>query len=202
MKRVKYQEGKFALGNILCAVVPKDENFLLAKYLHIYLHLNREKLLVSQMKGMANVSLPINRIADVSVFVPNIEKQKEIINLETQLSKNNSSLEMLFNHQLSLIENLNQAILQEAVQGMLVPQNPNDEPVQELLKRIKEEKEKSNRKEKLLPPITSEEIPFEIPKSWLWCRLGEIIDYFKGKKPIYLRKIKDNNFSIPYMSPL
>ena len=52
MKRVKYQEGKFALGNILCAVIPKDEKFVLAKYLHIYLHWNREELLVSQMKGM------------------------------------------------------------------------------------------------------------------------------------------------------
>lgn len=73
MKRVKYFEGKFALGNILCAVIPNDENFVLAKYLHIYLHWNREELLVSQMKGMANVSLPMNRIADVMVTVPGIE---------------------------------------------------------------------------------------------------------------------------------
>lgn len=65
MKRVKYFEGKFALGSILCAVIPKDENLILAKYLHIYLHENRENLLVSLMKGAANVSLPIKRLYDV-----------------------------------------------------------------------------------------------------------------------------------------
>ncbi len=85
MKRVKYQEGKFALGSILCAVIPKDDNLVLAKYLHIYLHWNREELLVSQMKGMANVSLPMGRIADVEVIVPSIQKQIEIIELEKKL---------------------------------------------------------------------------------------------------------------------
>jgi len=174
MKRVKYCEGKFALGNILCAVIPNDENFVLAKYLHIYLHWNREELLVSQMKGMANVSLPMNRIADVMVTVPSIEKQREIIELEKQLVEKEIEADKLFSDQLTLLEQLNQAILQEAVQGKLVPQDPNDEPASELLKRIKAEKAKSGKKEKPLPPIQPEEIPFEIPSTWVWCRLGEI----------------------------
>ena len=182
MKRVKYQEGKFALGNILCAVIPKDENFVLAKYLHIYLHWNKEELLVSQMKGMANVSLPMNRIADVIVIVPSIEKQKEIIDLEKTLVERELEADKLFADQLTLLENLNQAILQEAVQGKLVPQNPKDEPANELLKRIKAEKAKSGKKEKPLPPIKPEEIPFEIPESWVWCRLGEICDIKGGKR--------------------
>lgn len=75
--------------------------------------------------------------------------------------------------QLTLLDALNQAILQEAVQGKLVAQDPNDEPASELLKRIKAEKAKSGKKEKPLPPIQPEEIPFEIPASWVWCRLGE-----------------------------
>ncbi len=174
MKRVKYQEGKFALGSILCAVVPKDENIVLAKYLHIYLHWNREELLVSQMKGMANVSLPMNKIADVIVIVPSIEKQKEIIELEKKLVDKELEADKLFVDQLTQIENLNQAILQEAVQGKLVKQDKKDEPASELLKRIKAEKAKSVKKEKPLPPIKLEEIPFEIPENWVWCRLGEI----------------------------
>jgi len=184
MKRVKYCEGKFALGNILCAVIPKDENFVLAKYLHIYLHWNREELLVSQMKGMANVSLPMNRIADLMVTVPRIEKQREIIDLEKQLVKKEVEADKLFADQLTQLDNLNQAILQEAVRGKLVPQDPNDEPANELLKRIKAEKAKSGKKEKPLPPIKPEDlpagkagIPFEIPENWVWCRLGEIIEY-------------------------
>lgn len=174
MKRVKYCEGKFALGNILCAVIPNDESFVLAKYLHIYLHWNREELLVSQMKGMANVSLPMNRIADVMVTVPSIEKQREIIELEKQLVEKEIEADNLFADQLTQIENLNQAILQEAVQGKLVAQDKKDEPTSKLLKRIKEEKALLAKKQKPLPPIKPEEIPFDIPENWVWCRLEEI----------------------------
>lgn len=179
MKRVKYCEGKFALGNILCAIIPKDENFVLAKYLHIYLHWNREELLVSQMKGMANVSLPMNRIADVMVTVPSIEKQKEIIQLEKKLVEKELEADKLFADQLTQLENLNQAILQEAVQGKLVAQDPKDELASELLKRIKEEKALSSKKEKMLLPIKLEEIPFDIPENWVWCRLDDIIGFGK-----------------------
>ncbi len=175
MKRVKYQEGKFALGNILCAVIPKDENFVLAKYLHIYLHWNREELLVSQMKGMANVSLSLNKIADVEVIVPSIEKQKEIVELEKTLIIKELEADKLYSDQLTQLENLNQAILQEAVQGKLVAQDAADEPASKLLKRIKAEKAASSKKEKPLPAIKAEEIPFEIPENWVWCRLGEIV---------------------------
>lgn len=190
MKRVKYQEGKFSLGSILCAVIPKDEKVILAKYLHIYLHWNREELLVSQMKGMANVSLPMNKIADVIVIVPSIEKQKEIIDLEKKLVERELEADKLFADQLTQITNLNQAILQEAMQGKLVKQDKADEPASELLKRIKAEKATlrqvqgkgkkdppAGRAGKPLPPIKPEEIPFEIPENWVWCRLGEIIQY-------------------------
>jgi len=180
MKRVKYFEGKFALGNILCAVIPNNEKLVLAKYLHIYLHWNRENLLVSQMKGMANVSLPMSRIAEVLVTVPSLKKQKEIIELEKKLTEKELESDKQFSHQLTLLDQLNQAILQEAVQGKLVPQDKKDEPASELLKRIKAEKstlrqaQGTGKKEKPLPPIKPEEIPFEIPKSWVWCRLGEV----------------------------
>lgn len=87
-------------------------------------------------------------------------------------------VQKLLSAQLTQLENLNQAILQEAVQGKLVAQNPQDEPSSELLKRIKEEKALSGKKEKKpLPPIKLEEIPFDIPENWVWCRLGEIIQY-------------------------
>lgn len=188
MKRVKYCEGKFAIGNILCAVIPKDENFVLAKYLQIYLHWNREELLVSQMRGMANVSLSMNKIADVIVTVPNIDKQKEIVELERKLVEKQLQTEKIFADQFNNLENLNQAILQEAVQGKLVPQNPKDEPANELLKRIKAEKAKFGKKEKLLLPIKTEEVPFEIPESWEWCRLGEITNIKRGKGPKYSEK--------------
>lgn len=74
---------------------------------------------------------------------------------------------------------LRKAILQAAVQGKLVPQNKNDEPVSELLKRIQAEKavlikEGRLKKEKPLPPITEDEIPYDLPEGWVWCHFIEV----------------------------
>ena len=94
--------------------------------------------------------------------------------------------------QKSNAEFLKQSILQEAIQGKLTEdwrkQNPDVEPASELLKRIKAEKaqlvkEKKIRKEKPLPPITEDEIPFELPEGWVWCRLGEIFQTTSGGTP-------------------
>jgi type I restriction enzyme S subunit len=197
MKRVKYQEGKFALGNILCAVIPKDENLVLAKYLHIYLHWYREELLVSQMKGMANVSLSIGKIAEVIVTVPSLEKQRQIVELEQKLVAKELIVDKLLTDQLTQLENLTQAILQEAVQGKLTAEFRSSHPelvegsqsASELLKRIKSEKatlrqaQGKGKKEKPLPPIKATKIPFEIPESWVWCRLGEIAYITSGSTP-------------------
>jgi type I restriction enzyme S subunit len=65
------------------------------------------------------------------------------------------------------------------VQGKLIQQDPNDEPASKLLERIKAEKEqlikdKKIRKEKSIPEIKAEDIPFEIPDGWIWCRIGDI----------------------------
>lgn len=75
------------------------------------------------------------------------------------------------------IDTLKQTILQLAVMGKLVPQNPNDEPAAKLLERIAAEKaqlikDKKIKKQKTLPEITDEEKPFELPKGWEWSRLG------------------------------
>ncbi|GHZ33432.1 restriction endonuclease subunit S [Vibrio cholerae] len=75
------------------------------------------------------------------------------------------------------IDQLKQTILQLAVMGKLVPQDPSDESAAELLKRIAEEKaqlvkEKKIKKQKALPPITEDEKPFELPSGWEWERIG------------------------------
>jgi len=86
------------------------------------------------------------------------------------------------------IDQLKQAILNEAVRGRLVPQNSNDEPAEKLLERIKEEKQRlyeegEIRKPKDLPDIKDEEIPYKVPKGWIWTRLGEIGDWGAGATP-------------------
>jgi type I restriction enzyme S subunit len=78
------------------------------------------------------------------------------------------------------IEQLKQTILQLAVMGKLVPQNPSDEPASVLLEKIAEEKaqliaDKKIKKQKPLPTITDEEKQFELPNSWEWCNLQQLI---------------------------
>ena len=84
------------------------------------------------------------------------------------------------------IDQLKQTILQLAVMGKLVPQDPHDEPASVLIEKIAAEKEqlikdKVIKKQKPLPPISEDEKPFELPKGWEWCRLPDIGDLARGK---------------------
>ncbi|MDG3060060.1 restriction endonuclease subunit S [Vibrio parahaemolyticus] len=90
------------------------------------------------------------------------------------------------------IDQLKQTILQLAVMGKLVPQDPTDEPASELLKRIAEEKaqlvkDKKIKKQKALPPIAEDEKPFELPSGWVWERidnLSNLIEYGSSQKTV------------------
>ncbi|MFQ2125339.1 restriction endonuclease subunit S [Aeromonas jandaei] len=79
------------------------------------------------------------------------------------------------------IDALKQTILQLAVMGKLVPQDPSNEPASALLERIAAEKaqlvkEKKIKKEKPLPEISENEKPFELPQGWVWCRVNSCMD--------------------------
>ena len=83
-------------------------------------------------------------------------------------------------------QQLKNSILQEAIEGRLVPQDPNDEPASVLLDKIRKEKARLVKEGKLKKkdleekPISEDEKPFEIPESWEWVRLGTIISYQNG----------------------
>ena len=87
-------------------------------------------------------------------------------------------------------EQLKNSILQEAISGRLVPQDPNDEPAAVLLQRIHEEKAKLVKEGKLKKknfvetPIKEEEIPFEIPSSWAWLRISDLCYITNGFTPL------------------
>ncbi|MBF0408757.1 MAG: restriction endonuclease subunit S [Candidatus Riflebacteria bacterium] len=96
-----------------------------------------------------------------------------------------------FNELYSVPENvaeLRKTILQLAVMGKLVPQNPNDQPASELLKEIEAEKNRLEKEGKIkkqepLPPVKAEEMLFELPKDWKWLRLGDISSVNMGQSP-------------------
>ena len=86
---------------------------------------------------------------------------------------------------MGIASDLRQSVLQAAVQGKLTTQKAEDGDARELLRAIREEKEKlvkekKSKKEKPLAPISDEEIPFDIPDNWVWCKLGELVSVISG----------------------
>ncbi len=102
-------------------------------------------------------------------------------------------------------QQLKNSILQLAIQGKLVPQDPNDEPASVLLERIRGEKQrlvkegKLKKKDIVETPITEDEIPFEIPESWEWCKLGWIGDWGAGATPAKGNSEFYSNGTIPWL---
>ncbi len=81
LNHVYYQEGCFALGNILCAVMPKNQSQLTAKYLYYYFEQTKDYTIVPLMKGGANVALRIDDLSKVKVHLPAVERQHIIVNI-------------------------------------------------------------------------------------------------------------------------
>lgn len=124
------------------------------------------------------------------VEIPAMSKseQDEFISLVNKLKSINLNSEIT--HQLDLIKKLRQAFLREAMQGKLVKSTNTKETGHELLAKIKAEKaqliaEKKLKKEKELASISEDEIPFEIPEHWSWCRLGAIAELKSGNQYTY-----------------
>ncbi len=91
------------------------------------------------------------------------------------------------------IQKLRGLILELAVRGKLVPQDPNDEAASELLKRIAKERARLGadgkiKKSKPLPPVGEDEQPFALPVSWVWTRLGEITNFGQTDKDGEIRE--------------
>lgn len=134
-------------------------------------------------KGVAYPAINDDRLYKSVIPIPPLAEQKRIVEkleqilpLVEEYGKNEEKLSKLNS---TLPDKIKQSILQHAVQGKLVPQNSSDEPASELLKRIKAEKEQlikdgKIKKEKPLPLITEDEIPFEIPNSWEWTKIRNI----------------------------
>lgn len=110
---------------------------------------------------------------------------------------------------MGIASDLRQSVLQAAVQGKLTTQKAEDGDARGLLLAIREEKEKlvkekKIKKEKPLPPIADEEIPFDIPENWVWCRLGEIYCVLNGDrgKNYPAKSSLKHEGNIPFISAL
>jgi len=143
--------------------------------------------------------LPLPPLAEQHRIVAKIEellpKVEEYGKAQDELNKLNEELP----------ERLKKSILQEAIEGRLVPQDPNDEPASILLDRIRKEKEILVKEGKLKKsvlkeiPFSEDEEPFDIPDSWEWCKLGWIGDWGAGATPAKGNPDFYNNGTIPWL---
>jgi type I restriction enzyme S subunit len=148
-------------------------------------------LLKEQIPGGIKTELKPKHILPLQVKLPKLSEQIKLAERLNRFRLEQLKLEHEITNQQSLLAKLKQAILQEAIQGKLTADwraaYPEVEPASQLLLRIQPEKarliaDKKLRPEKPLPKITPAEIPFEIPKGWEWCRLGDInLKYLGGE---------------------
>ncbi len=188
-------------------------------------NISKEKIINSlfTLPSLAEQNRIVEKVERLQGLIKNL-KEVYLLNEESRLNlkksllaeieKNNSDKELLKNLELVFsnfdkvirskedIKDIRNLILSLAIKGKLVEQNPEDEPASELFTRIKEEKErlikeKVIKKEKELAKLEKDEIPFEIPKSWEWVRLGEILNLLTDgahKTPKYVEN------GVPFLS--
>ncbi|MBU2104289.1 MAG: restriction endonuclease subunit S, partial [Nanoarchaeota archaeon] len=175
-----YQENEDILATIHYSSYEFDEDKINVEYFKWFLKSKIFKNIVnSQIGGGIKTELKPKKFLPLEIDLPDLDVQKQILSKISSIEKEIKQLEQNVSHDEKLLKKLKQSILSEAVQGKLVSQNPEDEPASELLKKIKKEKEKlvkegKIKKQKELPAISDDEVPYELPKGWVWCRLGEV----------------------------
>lgn len=136
---------------------------------------------------------PFNILKKYAFALPPLPEQQRIVARVEALMKEIDELEQT-EKELEAIKaafpgDMKASLLQAAMEGKLTEQKAEDGDARGLLLAIREEKEKlvkekKGKREKPLAPITDEEIPFDIPENWVWCRLGEISTYASPKSKI------------------
>lgn len=134
-------------------------------------------LLCDQLEQQTEASIDAHAML-VEVLLATLTDSGDADELAQNWSRISEHFDSLFTTEQS-VEALKQTVLQLAVMGKLVPQNPDDEPASVLLEKIAEEKErlieeKKIKKEKPLPPISDGEKFFELPKGWEWCQIDSL----------------------------
>jgi type I restriction enzyme S subunit len=180
--RTHYVNGKFISSDLCFILTPKDPEKLPVdlKFYHIIFNLYKNEIVAATKAGTSKEAIGLKVFGEYELPYFDITLQNKVKAEFGKAEKLKNSLFDEYSYQLTLLDNLNQAILQEAVKGKLVQQDPKDEPASELLKRILALSLSKGKQKKPLLPIKPEEIPFEIPESWVWCRLGDIANHSLG----------------------
>ena len=204
--------GKVAIAGIrlttnqaCCACTPFG---VYNKYL-LYFLMASKKTFIEMGEGGAQPNISREKIVAFRFPLPPLAEQKRIVakieELLPKVEEYGKAQEALNKLNAELPDRLKKSVLQEAIEGRLVPQDPTDEPASALLERIRGEKEqlvkegKLKKKDLVVNPISEDEIPFDIPDSWEWVRLGTITTVLGGKRIPAGRKLSQNDTGHVYI---
>ena len=131
------------------------------------------------LQAMKNFLVPLPSLAEQEQIV---EKLDALLSEVDELAKDERELVEL---EETFPRRMRNSLLQAAIQGKLTEQLPSDGDARDLLRKIRTEKakllaEKKIKAEKPLPPVTDDEILFDLPDNWFWCRLGEVCEMYTG----------------------
>ena len=158
------------------------------RYLQLFVECQVE-LLKKKAKSMIP-GIERNVVLNISFPLPPLAEQKRIVTKIEELlplvDRYEAAWTRLEDFNRRFPEDMKKSILQQAIQGKLVEQRPEEGTAQELYQQIQAEKQRlikegKIRKEKPLPEITEDEKPFEIPESWMWVRLQQIGELSRGR---------------------
>lgn len=205
--KVNITDREICIGRGLCSVVPLGG--ISVDFAYILLE-TYEDIFTKQATGTTFIAITGEVVKNQLVPVPPLAEQIRIINKIEKISPFVYEYGVKEN-QLSILNNtfpdsLKKSILQQAVMGKLVPQDPDDEPASVILERIRAEKQaliksgklKQDKHESIIyrrdnshyekindqELCIDEEIPFDIPDTWVWARLGTVSTYAETKKKI------------------
>lgn len=173
-------------GNKLCSINPINISMM---YIFYFIQSPYFRSIFNDNATGIIGGVSVNKLQELLIPLPPLAEQKRIVlkfealdplikrydKVETELAELTDDFP----------EQLKKSILQYAIQGKLVSQDPNDEPAEVLYTKIQAEKQKlikegKIKKDKSLPPITKDEVPFPIPSTWKWVRLNNLVDTIRG----------------------
>ncbi|MDP3987196.1 MAG: restriction endonuclease subunit S, partial [Nanoarchaeota archaeon] len=202
--RVHYIKGKFIASDLCFILTPKEKykSKIDLEFYKIYFNMMRKSIVKELSTGTSKIAINLNNFSNYEIPFPSLNIQLKTKNKFNFMNERVLEFNIVHNSNESYISKLRQAIFQEAVQGKLVPQDPNDEPASELLKKIQKEKDKlikegKVKKGKDLAKTSDDEIPYELPGGWEWTRLGDVCEIIMGQSPPS-SSYNQNKIGIPF----
>jgi len=190
--RCHYIKDKFIASDLCFILTPKDAELYPVdlEFYHQIFRSIKNDLVQKTATGTSKLSINRTNFGNYKISYFDIEHQKVFKKILHNVNNKKDKLLVCGDNQENLVKLLRGQILQDAISGKLTAdwrrKNTDIEPASKLLEKIKAEKEKliaekKIKREKPLPKITEDEVSFELPEKWEWCRLGGVVQHNSGK---------------------